>query len=85
MFRENLRAYILENFLFTDDQSELNDDESFRDNNYIDSTGILEIIEFIEENSNIIIEDNDMRPENFDSVNKIVSFVQSRLSNRIDA
>ena len=47
MLRDKLRLFILENFLFTDDQSELDDDASFMDNEIIDSTGILEVIEFI--------------------------------------
>ena len=78
MLRAKLRIYILENFMFTDDQSELDDDDSFMDKELIDSTGILEVIEFLEEESNIKIEDEDMVPDNLDSVNKIISFVESK-------
>ena len=46
---QKIRNYILENYLFTDDQSELDNDDSFLDKGIIDSTGILEIISFLEE------------------------------------
>ena len=75
MLKDNLRNYILENFLFTDDPSELEDDDSFMEKGIIDSTGILEVIEFLESESDIKIEDEDMVPDNLDSVNKIVNFV----------
>jgi acyl carrier protein len=64
-----------ENFLFTDNQSELDDDDSFMDKEIIDSTGILEVIEFLEQETEIKVEDEDMVPDNLDSVNKIVEFV----------
>ncbi len=78
MLRDKLRLFILENFLFTDDQSELDDDASFMDNEIIDSTGILEIIEFIEDENQIKVEDDELLPENLDSVNKIISFVERK-------
>ena len=79
MLRDKLRLYILENFLFTDDQSELNDEDSFMDNEIIDSTGILEVIEFLEDECQIKVEDEDLLPENLDSINKIISFVEKKL------
>lgn len=78
MLKTTLRNYILDNFLFTDDQSELDDDDSFMDREIIDSTGILEVIEFLEETCNIKIEDEDMVPDNLDSVNKIIAFVERK-------
>lgn len=81
MFRDKIRSHILENFLFTDDQSELDDDDSFKDNEIVDSTGILEIIEFIEDECAVKIEDGDMVPENLDSVDRIISFVERKLNN----
>lgn len=75
MLKQKLRQYILENFLFTDDPSELDDDDSFMDKEIIDSTGILEVIEFLEQECGIKIDDEDMIPDNLDSVNKIIAFV----------
>ena len=78
MLREKLRLFILDNFLFTDDQSELNDEDSFLEQDIIDSTGILEIIFFIEEECSIQVEDEEMIPDNLDSVNQIVNFVSNK-------
>ncbi|MDH3709969.1 MAG: hypothetical protein OER04_08790 [Cyclobacteriaceae bacterium] len=78
VLREKLRLYILENFLFTDDQYELSDDDSFMDKEIIDSTGILEVIEFLEDECQIKVEDEDLLPENLDSINKITSFVKRK-------
>ena len=78
MLKEKLRLFILENFLFTDDQSELSDDDSFLEKEIIDSTGILEVIEFLEEECQIKIEDEELLPDNLDSVEKIVKFVDRK-------
>lgn len=78
MIKDRLRLYILENFLFTDDQSELKDDDSFMERGIIDSTGILEVIFLIEEEFSVKVENEDMVPDNLDSVNKIVSFVERK-------
>ena len=78
MIKDKLRLYILENFLFTDDQSELNDEDSFMDQGIIDSTAILELIYLIEEDFAVEVENEDMIPDNLDSVNKIVSFVERK-------
>ena len=75
-----LRDFILENYLFSDDQSALDNDDSFMDKGIIDSTGILEVIHFLEDDFGIKIEDEEMIPENLDSVNNIVSFVAKKTS-----
>lgn len=77
---KRVRDYILENYLFTDDQSELNNDESFLAKGIVDSTGVLEVIMFLEESFSIIVEDDEMIPENLDSVNNIVQFIQRRMT-----
>ncbi|HID45260.1 MAG TPA: acyl carrier protein [Chromatiaceae bacterium] len=75
---EKIRGFILENYLFTDDQSELNNDDSFLDQGILDSTGILEIIFFVEDEFGIKIKDDEMIPDNLDSVNKIVAFIERK-------
>jgi acyl carrier protein len=77
---QKLRDYILENFLFTDDQSALNNGDSFLEKGIIDSTGILEVIYFLEDEFSIKINDEEMLPENLDSVNNIVNFVTQKQS-----
>jgi acyl carrier protein len=73
--KQKIRHYILENFLFTDDESALNDSDSFLAGGIIDSTGILEIMYFIEETFCISVADDEMVPENLDSVNNLHAFV----------
>ena len=80
MLKDKLRLFVLDNFLFTEDQDELKNDDSFMDKNIVDSTGILEIIEFLEEECSIKIEDEELIPDNLDSVQKIVSFVERKLN-----
>lgn len=75
---QQVREYILENYLFTDDPNALANGDSFLENGVLDSTGILEIIYFIEENFDIKVEDDEMIPENLDSVNNIVSYIDGK-------
>jgi acyl carrier protein len=71
-----VRGYILENLLFTSDAAQLPNDASLLDKGIIDSTGVLEIVLFLEGEFGVKVQDNQMLPENFDSVNNIVNFVQ---------
>jgi len=81
MSTENkIRDFILENYLFTDDQSELNSNDSFLDRGIIDSTGILEVLFFLEDEFGVKVEDDEIVPENLDSVNNIVKFISMKLS-----
>jgi len=73
--RARIRGYILENLLFTDDPSQLPDDASLLDRGIIDSTGVLEIVLFLEEQFGIKVKDSDMLPENFDTVDRMAQFV----------
>ena len=70
-----VRDFILENYLFTNDASALGPDESLLDRGIVDSTGMLEIIMFIEDELGVTVEDEEMIPENLDSVNRIAAFV----------
>ena len=72
---EQIRNYVLENYLFTDDQSALNSEDSFLEKGILDSTGILEVIYFIEDEFNVKVEDEEMIPENLDSVKRIVEYI----------
>ena len=74
-----LRNFILENYLFTDDQSVLSNEDSFLDKGIIDSTGILELIFFLEEDFGVVVEDKEMIPENLDSVMNVMKFVESKV------
>lgn len=73
--RQQIRQYILENLMFIDDPSQLPDDVSLLDRGIIDSTGVLEVVMFIEEAFGVKVRDSDLLPENFDSVARIADFV----------
>jgi len=76
--REQVRQFILENFLYTDDGSALRDDASFQESGIIDSTGIIELVEFLQDQFAVTIDDDDIVPENIDSVDAIVGFLQRK-------
>lgn len=73
-----IQKFILENYLFTDDVNALGLDDSLLGRGIVDSTGMLEIIMFIEEQLGVTVKDEEMIPENLDSVNRIASFVRSK-------
>jgi acyl carrier protein len=75
---DELRHYVLNTFLFTDDPSALADDASLIKQGVIDSTGILELIAHLEEAYGITVEDEEMIPDNFDSLRRISAFVHRK-------
>jgi len=77
---QELRDFILENYLFTDDQSVLNNTDLFLERDILDSTGILELIYYIEDEYEVKVEDEEMIPENLGSVERVVSYVQRKQS-----
>jgi len=72
---EKIRAFIFSNFLFDADQGELENDTSFLEQGIIDSTGVLELVEWLEETFSIKVEDDELIPENLDSVNRLGQFI----------
>ncbi len=75
---ERIRKFIVENFLFGEGD-DLKDDTSFLEEGIIDSTGILELVTFLEETFSISIEDEELIPENLDSLNNIGAFLEGKM------
>ena len=73
-----VRTFINDNFLFGQAGS-FSDTDSFLDNGLIDSMGILTLVEFVSEQYQISVADEEILPENWDSVARIASFVESKL------
>ena len=73
--KDQVRQYILKNYLFSTDEAALKDDVSLMEAGIIDSTGVLELITFLEEQFGVKVADEEMTPENLDSVTRIVAFV----------
>lgn len=72
-----IRTFIIENYLFGDDEG-LEDSTSFLDEGIIDSTGILELIDFISEEFSITVEDEELIPENLDSIQNVTAFIATK-------
>ncbi len=77
--REELRRFITNNFLFGAEDSQLSDDESFLEKGLIDSTGVLELVGFVEEQYVIRFQDDEITPENLDSINRLIQFLNKKL------
>jgi acyl carrier protein len=76
--RSSIRDFLLENYLFTTDTSAIGVDDSLLGRGIVDSTGMLEVIFFIEEKLGVKVKDEEMIPDNLDSINKIALFVEAR-------
>lgn len=72
--KDQIRTFVNTNFYVADPAS-LADDDSLLDQGIIDSTGVLEVIFFLEETFGIKVEDSEMLPDNLDSIEKITNFV----------
>ncbi|WP_375142876.1 acyl carrier protein [Pelagibacterium sp. 26DY04] len=75
---DRIRAFIIENFLFGDADSMVENSASLIDNEIIDSTAVLELVAFIEESLAVPVADSDIVPANLDSVDAIARFVAER-------
>lgn len=74
-YATQIKAFIIENFLFNAEGSSLGDDESFLESGIVDSTGILEVVAWIEETFGIRVPDTDLLPENFDTVQRLAAYM----------
>jgi acyl carrier protein len=70
-----LRRFIGENFMFQEDPQSLSDDASFLETGIIDSTGVLELVCFLESTFGIEVADEEMLPENLDSIRAVTAYV----------
>ena len=74
-----IRNYIVENFLFGDDNG-LQDDTSFLDEGIMDSTAALELVDFIEKEFSITVDDEEVIPDNLDSIQNVVNFLKEKIN-----
>ncbi len=80
--RKKVKGFILENFLFEEDEKALDDNASFLENGIIDSTGVIELVSFMEEEFGISINDEELIPENLDSIINLTSFISRKLDGK---
>jgi len=76
--KEQIRQYLAENFLFSDNGFNLSDDDSFLEEEVVDSTGVMELVLFVEDNFGVSVADEEIIPDNFDSVNQLAAYIQRK-------
>jgi acyl carrier protein len=74
-----LRKFILDNFLIGREDV-LSNHDSFLEKGIFDSTGILELVSFLERRYNIELEPEELIPENLDSISSLAGFLQRKLA-----
>ena len=78
--KTKVEKYIAENLLFSGNGFPYGSDVSFLDEGIVDSTGVLELVAFVEETFHVTIDDQEITPDNFDSVNRLANFIQQKVS-----
>ncbi len=74
----SVREFIVENFLLGEEDDDFTNNRSFLESGLIDSMGILELISFVEDTYEVEIADDELVPENLDSVDRVTKFIQSK-------
>lgn len=74
----DVRNFIVNNFLFGEDDPSITEDTSLLQSGVIDSTGVLELVNFIEETYSISVDDDDLVPENLDSISNVARYVEKK-------
>jgi len=77
--KKQIREFIIENFLFGNANG-LKDETSFLEEGIIDSTGVLELVTFLEENFDIQVADEELIPENLDSINNVTTYLERKIA-----
>ena len=75
-----IRKYVAENFLFSDGGYQLPDDVSFLEEGIVDSTGVLELVMFVEDTFSVAVKDEEIVPDNFDSVARLAAYIRRKSS-----
>ena len=73
-----LRKFVIDNYLYGQG-AEFSDDDSFQEKGIIDSTGVLELVVFLEKTYHVEVTDSELVPENLDSINRLVRFLDGKL------
>ena len=78
--RTEIKEFIVENFMMGMNPEELTDSSSLLELGIIDSTGVLELVQFLEEKYGIQVEDADLTPANLDSLENLVGYLNNKKS-----
>jgi acyl carrier protein len=77
--RRELRQFVTSNFLLSDEDAGFTDDASFLEQGIVDSTGVLELVSFLERRYAITLDDAELVPDNLDSIGKLTAFLGRKL------
>lgn len=77
--KAQVREFIQDNFIMGSKTVQFADQDSFMDRHLIDSTGFLELVTYLEETFGIVVEDQEMVPENLDSLTAVATYVGRKL------
>lgn len=78
-YTPKIRAFIFENFLFDAEEDSLQNESSFLEQGIIDSTGVLELVDWLEEEFSITVDDEELIPENLDSVILLSAYIDRKI------
>ena len=73
-----IAGYIAENILFSKNGYPHSSEDSFLENGIVDSMNVLELVMFVEENFGFKVKDDEILPDNFDSVSRLAAYIRSR-------
>jgi acyl carrier protein len=76
--KREIREFIIENFLFGVPDDRLGDDESLLERGILDSTGVMELVAFLEKTYEILVEDEELDPVNLDSIGRVSAYVRRK-------
>ena len=76
--REQLRRYIAESLLFSDKDYPFEDDASFLKNGVVDSTGVMELVAYVERKFGVTVDPKEVVPDNFDSIKSLTGYIQRK-------
>jgi acyl carrier protein len=77
---DQVRQFIVDNFIFEDPGEGLKNSDSFLENGILDSTGVLELVAFLERTFDVKIEDEELIPENLDSIENVVKYIGKKIA-----
>jgi acyl carrier protein len=83
--KTEIRDFIVENFLFGEGGDALTDGQSLVEAGLIDSLGVAELVAFIESRYGVMAEDEELVPDNFDSIERVAAFIEHKRSTRAAA
>ena len=76
-----IQSYIAQNLLFSGTEFNYSNDDSFLEEGIVDSLGVMELVSFVEDQYGLKVNDYEITPENFDSVNKLSNYVRQKMGN----